>query len=308
VSGDTNQEHPPTLAIIGGSGLYDVESLDNVEELHVSTPYGAPSDAVVRGRMKGTDTTVLFLPRHGRGHRHPPSGIPYRANLCALRMLGATHVLSVSAVGSMREEIAPGDLVAVDQFIDLTRHRASTFFDADVAAHVAFADPVCPLMQAAVFDAATAATAAAPAPPGGKRPPMAHRGGTYVCIEGPHFSTRAESLVYRSWGVHVIGMTNMPEAKLAREAELPYATLALSTDYDCWHSSEESVTVEMVVATLKQNVALARDVARRLARALPDVSKSPARGALRGAIMTARDTISEEARVRLDWLIGPYLG
>ena len=300
----------PTLAVLGGSGLYDVESLDHVEELHVSTPYGAPSDAIVRGRMKGTETTVLFLPRHGRGHRHPPSGIPYRANLCALKMLGATHVLSVSAVGSMREEIAPGDLVAVDQFIDLTKHRASTFFDGidgGVAAHVAFADPVCPIMAEAVFTAATAATAGAAAPGDGKRAPRAHRGGTYVCIEGPQFSTRAESLVYRSWGVHVIGMTNMPEAKLAREAELPFATLALSTDYDCWHSGEESVTVEMVVATLRQNVALAKDVARRLAHALPDVSASPARTALRGAIMTAREAISEEARVRLDWLIGPHL-
>jgi 5'-methylthioadenosine phosphorylase len=295
----------PTLAILGGSGLYDVESLDDVEEVQVSTPYGAPSDAIVRGRMKGTETTVLFLPRHGRGHRHPPSTIPYRANLCALKMLGATHVLSVSAVGSMREEIAPGDLVAVDQFIDLTKQRVSTFFDAGVTAHVAFADPVCPIMQAAVFEAAVATTAAAPPPPGGKRAPRAHRGGTYVCIEGPHFSTRAESRVYRGWGVHVIGMTNMPEAKLAREAELPYATLALSTDYDCWHESEESVTVEMVVATLRQNVALAKDVARRLAHALPDVTASPARGALRGAVMTTRDVITQEARLRLEWLLGP---
>jgi 5'-methylthioadenosine phosphorylase len=296
------------LGLIGGSGLYDVELLDHVEELHVSTPYGAPSDAVVRGRMRGTGTTVLFLPRHGRGHRHPPSGIPYRANLCALKMLGATHVLSVSAVGSMREEIAPGDLVAVDQFIDLTKHRASTFFDEGVAAHVAFADPVCPIMQAAVHEAAVAACVGAPAPPGRPRPPQAHKGGTYVCIEGPHFSTRAESLVYRSWGVHVIGMTNMPEAKLAREAELPYATLALSTDYDCWHGSEEAVTVEMVVATLKQNVALARDVARRIAQALPDVSASPARTALRGAVMTAKDALSEETRVRLEWLLGRSFG
>ena len=296
------------LALIGGSGLYDVEMLDHVEELHVPTPYGAPSDAILRGHMKGTDTTVLFLPRHGRGHRHPPSGIPYRANLCALKMLGATHVLSVSAVGSMREEIAPGDLVAVDQFIDLTKHRASTYFDADVAAHVAFADPVCPIMQAAVYEAAVAATAGAPPSPGRPRPPVAHKGGAYVCIEGPQFSTRAESLVYRSWGVHVIGMTNMPEAKLAREAELPYATLALSTDYDCWHAGEEAVTVERVVATVKHNVALAKDVARRLAHALPDVSKSPARGALRGAVMTSKDTMNEETRARLDWLIGPYLG
>ena len=297
----------PILGIIGGSGLYDVEHLEGVEELHVSTPYGAPSDAVVRGRMKDGGATVLFLPRHGRGHRHPPSAIPYRANICAMRLLGATHLLSVSAVGSMREEIAPGDLVVVDQFIDLTKQRASTFFGADVAAHVAFSDPVCPIMGAAVHAAAEAAVAAAPSPADGARAPRAHRGGTYVCIEGPQFSTRAESLVYRGWGVSVIGMTNMPEAKLAREAELPFATLALSTDYDCWHATEETVTVEMVVATLKRNVELAKDVARRLARSLPDVSASPAREALRGAIMTAPSAIGEEARVRLDWLIGKYI-
>ncbi|MFT3763912.1 MAG: S-methyl-5'-thioadenosine phosphorylase [Minicystis sp.] len=296
------------LAIIGGSGLYDVENLENIEEVHVSTPYGAPSDAVIRGRMKDGGATVLFLPRHGRGHRHPPSAIPYRANICALKMLGATHLLSVSAVGSMKEEIAPGDLVVVDQFIDLTKQRVSTFFDTQVAAHVAFSDPVCPIMAGAVHAAAEAAVAAAPPHDDGHRAPRAHKGGAYVCIEGPQFSTRAESLVYRSWGVSVIGMTNMPEAKLAREAELPFATLALSTDYDCWHATEETVTVEMVVATLKRNVALAKDVARRLARALPDVSQSPARDALRGAIMTAPSAIPEEARVKLDWLIGRYLG
>jgi 5'-methylthioadenosine phosphorylase len=295
------------LAIIGGSGLYDVDNLEALEEVHVSTPYGAPSDAVIRGRMKDSGASVLFLPRHGRGHRHPPRAIPYRANLCALKMLGATHVLSVSAVGSMREEIAPGDLVVVDQFIDLTKRRASTYFDGQVAAHVAFSDPVCPIMSAAVYEAAAGAVAAAPHAAEGGRASQAHRGGTYVCIEGPQFSTRAESLVYRSWGVHVIGMTNMPEAKLAREAELPFATLALSTDYDCWHATEETVTVEMVVATLRRNVDLAKDVARRVARSLPDVSQSPARGALRGAIMTARSAISEEARVELGWLIAPYL-
>jgi 5'-methylthioadenosine phosphorylase len=297
------------LGVIGGSGLYDVEHLEDVEELHVPTPYGAPSDAILRGRMKGGGATVLFLPRHGRGHRHPPSAINYRANICALKMLGATHVLSVSAVGSMREEIAPGDVVVVDQFVDLTKRRASTYFDENVAAHVALADPVCPILAAAVYDAARAAAAEAPAPVPGHadRPPRAHRGGTYVCIEGPQFSTRAESLVYRSWGVSVIGMTNMPEAKLAREAELPYATLALSTDYDCWHETAESVTVEVVVATLRRNVELAKDVTRRLARALPDVSASPARGALRGAIMTAKDSIPEESRAALEWLIAPYL-
>ena len=285
----------PVLAVIGGSGLYDVSELDDPEEVRVHTPFGTPSDAVVRGRLRGTDTTMLFLPRHGRGHRISPSAINYRANLCALKLLGATHVLSVSAVGSMREEIVPGDLVVVDQFIDLTKRRISTFFDEGVAAHVAFSHPICPIMAGATFEAAKSTGA------------RVHRGGTYVCIEGPQFSTRAESLVYRSWGVAVIGMTNMPEAKLAREAELPYATLALSTDYDCWHETEASVTVEGVLAVLSRNVASARATAIALGKNLPDVRESPARGALQNAIMTARDKIPDDARSRLDWLIRPYL-
>lgn len=281
------------LAVIGGSGLYDIEDVEGVEEINISTPFGAPSDAIVRGRFKGTETTVLILPRHGRGHRLSPSTINYRANICALKMLGATHVLSVSAVGSMKEDIAPGDLVVVDQFIDLTKRRESTFFDDGIVGHVPFADPVCPIMASAVYDAAKATQA------------RVHKGGTYVCIEGPQFSTRAESLVYRSWGVSVIGMTNMPEAKLAREAELPFATLALSTDYDCWHATEEDVSVEAVLAVLKKNIGFAKEVAKRLAAAPPDVSASPARHALANAVMTAPSAISEEARARLAWLLGP---
>ncbi len=285
----------PTLAVIGGSGLYDVEMFDEVETRRVATPFGAPSDAILCGKVKGADARMLFLPRHGRGHRVPPSAINYRANICALKLLGATHVLAVSAVGSMKEHIAPGDLVVVDQFIDLTKRRASTFFDEGIAAHVSFADPVCPIMSAAVYEAAQKTSA------------KVHRGGTYVCIEGPQFSTRAESLVYRSWGVDVIGMTNMPEAKLAREAELPFATLALSTDYDCWHASEEAVSVEAVIATLQRNVGHAKEVAQRLAASLPDVSASPASDALRGAIMTAPSLIPDDVRTRLDWLIGRHL-
>lgn len=279
------------LGVLGGSGLYDLDDLDDVEELRVTTPYGSPSDAILRGVVRGTSAVLLFLPRHGRGHRLAPSAINYRANICALKMLGATHVLSVSAVGSMREEVAPGDLVVVDQFIDLTKQRRSSFFHDDLAAHVSFADPVCPILSAAVYDVATTTGA------------KVHRGGTYVCIEGPQFSTRAESRVYRSWGVHVIGMTNMPEAKLAREAELPFATLALSTDYDCWHATEESVSVEAVVETLKKNIGHAKAVVRALAHALPDVADSPARSALAGAIMTDRSLLSEEARSRLSWLL-----
>jgi 5'-methylthioadenosine phosphorylase len=280
------------LAVIGGSGLYEMGWLEDVEEVSVATPFGLPSDAILRGRVRGGDATVLFLPRHGRGHRFSPSGINYRANICALKMLGATHVLSVSAVGSMREEIAPGDLLVVDQFIDMTKRRASTFFDEGIVAHVAFADPVCPLMTAAVYDAARGTSA------------RVHRGGTYVCIEGPHFSTRAESFVFRGWGVHVVGMTNMPEAKLAREAELPYATLALVTDYDCWHATEEAVSVEGVIAVLSRNVVHAKEVAKALAHDLPDVSASPARAALTNAIMTAPEVMAPEARARLEWLIG----
>lgn len=285
------------LAVIGGSGLYDVDALDSPEEIRITTPYGDPSDVIVRGQFKGTDTLGLFLPRHGRSHRFSPSNINYRANLCALKMLGATHVLSVSAVGSMKEEIAPGDLVVVDQFIDLTKQRKSTFFDEDIVGHVSFADPVCSIMADAVYEAAKTTEARA-----------VHKGGTYVCIEGPQFSTRAESLVYRSWGVSVIGMTNMPEAKLAREAELPFATLALSTDYDCWHDTHADVSVEAVIAVLKQNVRFAKQVARTLAGALPDVSQSIAKNALKNAIMTAPGAIGPETEKRLSWLLGTRAG
>ena len=281
------------LAVIGGSGLYEMEGLEQVQEFEVTTPFGEPSAPVVRGRLG--DTTMLFLPRHGKGHVIPPSAINYRANICALKQLGATHLVSVSAVGSMKEQIAPGDLVVVDQFIDLTRKRASTFFDEGIAAHVSFAEPVCPLMAAALETSARSSGA------------KVHRGGTYVCIEGPQFSTKAESMLYRSWGVSVIGMTNMPEAKLAREAELPFATLALSTDYDCWHESEEAVTVDAVVAILNENVAHACKTLAAMAGRLPDATKSPAHRALSNAILTRSDRISPQVRERLGWLINPYL-
>src|SRR5580698_4884795 len=278
------------LAVIGGGGLYDIPGLTDVEEVRVETPFGPPSDAIVRGRLK--DTTLLFLPRHGRGHRIAPGEIDSRANICALKKLGATHVLSISAVGSMKEAIAPGDFVVVDQFIDLTKGRTSTFFGEGLVGHVGFADPVCADLSAALAGAAERAGA------------RVHRGGTYVCIEGPQFSTRAESLLYRSWGASVIGMTAMPEAKLAREAELPYALLALATDYDCWHESEEDVTVEAVLAVMKRNVVAARRTIAELARVLPDPAASRATGVLSGAIMTAHDRISPSARARLDWLVG----
>lgn len=279
----------PCLGVIGGSGLYAIEGLSAVEELHVDTPYGAPSAPLVQGELEGV--RLVFLPRHGIGHAIPPHRINYRANVCALKKAGATHLLSVSAVGSMKEAIAPGHMVVVDQFIDLTRRRVSTFFDEDVVGHVAFADPTCALLGEAVAGAARRAGA------------TVHEGGTYVCVEGPTFSTRAESLLYRSWGVSVIGMTAMPEAKLAREAELPYALLALATDYDCWHAEEEDVTADAVVAVLKKNVQTARRAVLELAKALPDPAGSRATGALSSAIMTSKSVISPASREALAWLV-----
>jgi 5'-methylthioadenosine phosphorylase len=288
-----------TLAVLGGSGLYEMEGLTGVTELRVDTPFGPPSDVIVKGQLG--DTTLLFLPRHGRGHRVPPSAINYRANVCALKKSGATHLMTVSAVGSMKEEIAPGDLVIVDQFIDLTKRRVSTFFDDDIAVHVGFADPVCDKLAGAVSDAGEAAIKAVGSPS------RVHRSGTYVVMEGPQFSTRAESRLYRSWGVSVIGMTAMPEAKLAREAELPFATLALATDYDCWHESEEDVTVDAVIAVLQKNVSLAKRTIAEVARRLPDPADSRATRALASAIMTSPEKVSPAARQRLDWLVSPYI-
>jgi 5'-methylthioadenosine phosphorylase len=281
------------LGVIGGSGLYQIEGLTAVEEIHVQTPFGSPSDAVIRGQLG--DTTLLFLPRHGRGHRIAPHRIDFRANICALKKLGTTHLLSISAVGSMVEKIEPGQFVVVDQFIDVTKKRESTFFDDGIVGHVGFADPVCSEMSRALASAAERAGA------------CVHRGGTYVCVDGPQFSTRAESLLYRSWGVSVIGMTAMPEAKLAREAELPYALLALATDYDCWHESEQSVTVQAVLAVIDKNVALARRTIVELAKDLPDPALSAATGALKSALMTARDQLPPEVLARVDWLIGKYV-
>jgi len=285
------------LGVIGGSGLYELEGLSDVREERVETPWGAPSDAVIRGRLGETD--MLFLPRHGRGHRFSPSALNYRANVAALKMLGATHLVAVSAVGSMKEEIAPGHFVVVDQFIDLTKHRASTFFSRDgvtdvgaPVAHVPFAEPTCKDLASALAEAASTTDV------------KVHRGGTYVCIEGPHFSTRAESLLYRTWGVSVIGMTNVTEAKLAREAELPFATLALATDYDCWHGEHEDVSVDAVVATMKANVGNARATIKAIASRLPDPTKSIAHGALKNAVMTDPSMISAKVKEQFKFLFG----
>lgn len=283
----------PTIGVIGGSGLYDMPGLQRVDELTVDTPFGPPSDVLVRGWLG--DTELVFVPRHGRGHRLSPSDVPYRANIYALRQLGVDHVLSISAVGSLREDIRPGDLVVVDQFVDRTRRLPATFFGTGLVVHVGFGDPVCGRLRQHVVAAAAAS---------GKR---VHDGGTYVCMEGPAFSTRAESNLYRSWGMDVVGMTNIPEAKLAREAELCFSTLALATDYDCWHESEEDVSVESVLATLRTNTAAAREVVRALAAGLPAERTCGCSAALDGAILTQRDAIAPGMRAKLELLVGRYL-
>lgn len=282
-----------SVAIIGGSGLYEMEGLRQVKEVRLRTPFGAPSDAVVVGSLEGVP--VAFLARHGRGHRINPSEINYRANIYALKALGVRRVISISAVGSMKESIKPGHLMLPDQFIDLTKRRPSTFFEGGVVAHVAFADPVCRSLADVLATSAGSIGA------------MLHRGGTYLCIEGPQFSSRGESVLYRQWGVDVIGMTNMPEAKLAREAELCYATVALATDYDCWHETEESVTVEAILATLHQNVALAKRLLRQAIPVMVQSGGCVCGQALRDAIVTAPHCVSKAARKRLGLLIDGYL-
>jgi 5'-methylthioadenosine phosphorylase len=281
------------IGVIGGSGLYAMSRLENVQEVQVETPFGAPSDTYITGTLQGRD--MVFLPRHGRGHRIAPSALNFRANIYGLKELGVEWVLSVSAVGSMREDIHPGDLVLPDQFFDRTRSRVSTFFDRDVVVHVAFADPVCSVLARALHEAATQTSA------------TVHLGGTYLCIEGPQFSTRAESNIYRQWGVDIIGMTNLPEARLAREAELCYATLALATDYDCWHESASDVDIEAILALLHRNVELAQEVIERMVPQVPPTRSCPCSTALQQAIITAPEMIPDTAKERLGLLIGPYL-
>ena len=284
----------PILGVIGGSGLYEMQGLEGVEEFRVTTPFGDPSDAIIGGRLGATQ--LFFVARHGRGHHLPPHRINYRANVLALKQLGVEQIISVSAVGSMKESIAPGDMVLVDQFVDRTRGRANTFFEDDgVVAHVGFADPVDDALRECLYRAAIAEGA------------KAHNRGTYVCIEGPQFSTRAESLLYRSWGVDVVGMTNLPEARLAREAELPYATRALATDYDGWHQEQATVSVEAVLEIIERNIATAKKIIAGASQRLPDPAASPARTALAHAIMTDPGRISDAARKKLASLIGSYL-
>jgi 5'-methylthioadenosine phosphorylase len=282
-----------TIGVIGGSGLYEMEGLTAIERKKVDTPFGAPSDEYVIGRLG--DARMVFLPRHGRGHRIAPNEINFRANLHGMKQLGAEWIISISAVGSMQEHIRPGDMVIVDQFYDRTKTRVATFFGDGVVGHVAFADPICKNLAKVLGDASEKVGA------------RTHRGGTYLCIEGPQFSTRAESRIYRQWGVEVIGMTNLTEAKLAREAEICYSTVALATDYDCWHEGEADVTVDAVVATIKRNVETAKAIIREAAGRIPAERNCGCPRAAENAIMTDRAAIPLAARERLQLLFGKYL-
>jgi 5'-methylthioadenosine phosphorylase len=281
------------IGVIGGSGLYDMAELTDRNEFLIETPFGSPSDSFVVGTLEGR--RVAFLSRHGRGHRILPAGVNFRANIYGFKMLGAERILSASAVGSLKEELAPLDTVLPDQFLDRTQGRASTFFGSGLAAHIAFADPVCPQLLEHVYQTGTAA---------GVR---MVKGGTYVCMEGPAFSTRAESHLYRSWGMDVIGMTNLQEAKLAREAEICYVTIALVTDYDCWHESHESVSVEMIVANLQQNSRNAQLIIRQALKNLPQNRTCLCAEALKFALITDRNLIPADARARLQHIVGKYL-
>jgi len=282
------------IGIIGGSGLYAMEGLTVIEECTIETPFGAPSDPFVIGEIDGIG--VAFLSRHGRGHRLTPSEVNYRANVYGFKLLGAHTILSASAVGSMKEEYEPTDLVFPHQFIDRTRHRADTFFGNGLVAHVAFADPICAGVSFLMGEAAREAGA------------KVHMGGVYVCMEGPQFSTRAESNLYRSWGVDVIGMTNLTEAKLAREAEICYATMALVTDYDCWHPEHDDVDIAQILEYLRANAAMAQKTLRAsITRAASRKRECGCVNALQYAIITAREAIPSKAKEELAPLIGKYI-
>jgi len=281
------------VGVIGGSGLYQMPGLSRVREVRVTTPFGRPSDVFFRGSLDGTD--LVFLPRHGRGHVALPTEINFRANIFGMKKLGVERIISVSAVGSLQEEIAPGHVVIPDQFIDRTTQRASTFFGRGIVAHVSLADPVCAALTEALSRAAREERA------------NVHNRGTYLCMEGPQFSTRAESRLYRSWGADVIGMTNLQEAKLSREAEICFATIALATDYDCWNEAAGDVEIEQVLAVLKQNVDVAQRIIRRVATRLPDERSCRCGSALENAIITERKKIPAKTLRDLKPIVGKYI-
>lgn len=281
------------IGVIGGSGVYEMDAVTGIEEIQVDTPFGSPSDAFLVGRLDGIK--VAFLPRHGRGHRFLPSELNYRANIFGFKKLGVTHLLSITAVGSLQENIPPLDIVIPDQLVDRTRERVSSFFGNGIVAHVPFADPFCPDLSDLLFKAASS---------NGSR---VHRGGTLVTIEGPAFSTRAESKLYQSWGIDIIGMTTIQEAKLAREAQICYAALAMVTDYDCWRAETESVSVEAVLLNLAKNVSDSKSVIQQVIPLIADNRTCLCADSLKGAIMTRPDLIDKDTRQRLMPLIKPYL-
>ncbi|MGB9736641.1 MAG: S-methyl-5'-thioadenosine phosphorylase [bacterium] len=281
------------IGIIGGSGLYSLEGLKNIKEKRIKTPFGSPSDAYVIGEIG--DTKVVFLPRHGKGHRIPPSEINFRANIYGMKMLGVTRLISVSAVGSMKEHIEPGNIVIPNQFIDLTRRRVSSFFTTGLVAHVSMADPVCPVLSETLYNA------------GKELGITMHRGGTYLCIEGPQFSSRAESNLYRQWGVDIIGMTNMPEAKLAREAEICYATLALATDYDCWYQGRKDVDATDVVKIMNENIVNAKKIINAAIPLIEDERTCLCAHALKDSFLTSSKVIPQRIKTELKFIIGGYI-
>jgi 5'-methylthioadenosine phosphorylase len=282
------------VAVIGGSGVYDVQALADVEEIRMETPFGRPSDAIVAGTLHGA--RVAFLPRHGRGHRLSPSEVPYRANIWALKALGVQRIVAINACGSLRERYAPGHIVIPDQIYDHTKLRPLTFFEGGLVAHVGLADPYCEELRHIAAEAARQAGA------------TVHMGGTFITIEGPRFSTRAESRIYRQWGIDLIGMTAVPEVNLAREAEICYASIAQVSDYDVWHETEAPVTAEQAMEILRANDEIAKGAIGHLVRALPAELACECQDALAPALMTRRDQIPEETRKRLGPIVAKYLG
>jgi len=281
------------VGVIGGSGLYEMEGLEDVQTVSLTTPFGEPSDSFVVGHLEGVK--IAFLPRHGRGHRISPSALNFRANIYAMKLLGVQWIIGVSAVGSMKESLHPGDMVIPNQYIDRTIHRQNTFFSDGIVCHISFGDPVCPVLSQILFQAGKEAGA------------TVQKDGTYLCIEGPQFSTRAESRLYRTWGVDIIGMTNLPEAKLAREAEICYSTIAFVTDYDCWHEEAEDVSVGEILRILAQSTKIAKSAIRSAVKHLPEKRECICATALKYALITAKKYIPEKTKKDLEPIIGKYL-
>jgi 5'-methylthioadenosine phosphorylase len=281
------------IGVIGGSGLYEIEGFTDREEVDIKTPFGKPSDSIVVWKLEGVG--VAFLPRHGRGHRILPTEVPSRANIYALKSLGVERIIAINSVGSLKEAYQPGSLLIPDQVIDRTRNRVSTFFGEGIVAHIPFGEPFCPTLSQIVYQAGQEAGA------------IVHQGGTCVVVEGPAFSTKAESFLYRAWGVDVIGMTTLPEAKLAREAEICYAVITCITDYDCWHTKHEAVTAEIILRTLRQNVGTAKKIIKLAVGRVPEKRDCECATALKTAIVTAPELMPEEQKKKLDLLIGKYI-